>query len=70
MALYYCGTHQRVWARPAQRWTAMTAALIARIMGLYHRVPLLEFEVIAAACDQCAPGETIDAGAGPGGCPK
>ena len=70
MVLYYCRTHHRVWAMPSQRWTQVPATLIARIMGLYHRVPLPEFEVIDASCDQCARGETIDAGAGPGGCPE
>ena len=66
MALYYCRTHQRLWARPDSWWTAMPAALITQITALYHRVPLPEFEVIAAACDQCARGETVDERARPG----
>jgi len=66
MALYYCRMHQRVRAMPPQRWTAVPAALIAQITALYHRVPLPEFEVIAAACDQCARGETVDERARPG----
>jgi hypothetical protein len=61
MALYYCCTHQRVWATLPQRWTEVPTALIARIILLYHRVPLPEFEVIATPCDQCAPGETVEA---------
>jgi hypothetical protein len=66
MALYYCRTHQRLWAKPSQWWTAMPAALIAQITALYHRVPLPEFKVIAASCDQCAPEETVDECSRPG----
>ena len=69
MALYYCRMHQRVRAMPPQRWTAVPAALIAQITALYHRVPLPEFEVIAASCDQCTPGETVDERSGPDSCP-
>jgi hypothetical protein len=66
MALYYCQTHQRLWAPPAARWTTMPAALIAQITALYHRLPLPEFAVIAAPCDQCAPGEGGEDCGGPG----
>ena len=65
MALYYCRTHQRLWAWPASRWTTVPAALIAQITALYRRVPLPEFEVIAASCDQCAPEEGSEECAGP-----
>ena len=53
MALYYCSTHQRLLAMTHQRWTEVPAALIARLNGLYQRVPLPDFEVIEVPCDQC-----------------
>jgi hypothetical protein len=59
MALHYCSTHHRLLAMPHQRWTEVPAALIARINALYQRVPLPDFEVIAAPCDQCDQGETV-----------
>jgi hypothetical protein len=40
-----------------QRWTEVPAALIARIHALYQRVPLPDFEVIEAPCDQCETDE-------------
>jgi len=53
MALHYCSTHQRLLAMPHQWWIEVPAALIARIHVLYQCVPLSEFEVIEARCDQC-----------------
>ena len=57
MALYYCSTHQRLFAMIHQRWTKVPAVLIARINALYQRFPLPDFEVIEAPCDQC---ETVE----------
>ena len=59
MALYYCSTHHRLWARPPRRWIAVPATLMARITALYHRLPLPEFAVIDTRCDQCAASDEL-----------
>ena len=53
MALQYCSKHQQLFAVTQAQWIAFPSELITRIKELYQRVPLPDFEVTEARCDQC-----------------
>ena len=53
MALQYCSKHQKLFAVTQAQWIAFPSELITRIKELYERVPLPDFEVAEARCEQC-----------------